>query len=126
MPYDKLVLLADKGLQPLWIYQAYISGEGSVSDIAQRYNKLKPYTDNTPLTKANPTTLYRSKPTQNKILEENKLLLYFLRYQLQGYDLESKWEVQSEKHYQIITKTFNTSKQLTKVLRKHRLPFTEI
>ena len=36
----------------------------------------------------------------------------------------SKWEVQSEKHYQIITKTFN--KQLTKVLRKHRLPFTEI
>lgn len=54
MPYDKLVLLADKGLQPLWIYQAYISGEGSVSDIAQRYNKLKPYIDNTPLTKAKP------------------------------------------------------------------------
>lgn len=54
MPYDKLVLLADKGLQPFWIYQAYISGEGSVSDIAQRYNKLKLYIDNTPLTKAKP------------------------------------------------------------------------
>ena len=38
------------------------------------------YTHNTPLIKAYPTTLYTSKPTQNKILEENKLLLYFLRY----------------------------------------------